>query len=116
MKAAANSFSVIVDTVSAAHDLNSYIAALRRDGTLVIVGVSVEPAPIAVFPMIAGRRRMAGSIIGGIRETQEMLDFCGKHNIPADIEITSIQDVEKAYDRTVKGDVRYRFVIDMKTL
>ena len=116
MKAVANSFSVILDTVAAAHDLNIYLGALRRDGTLVIVGVSVEPTPIAVFPMIARRRRMAGSIIGGIRETQEMLDFCAKHNIPADIELTSIEDVEKAYDRTVKGDVRYRFVIDMKTL
>jgi alcohol dehydrogenase (NADP+) len=116
MKAVANSFSVILDTVAAAHDLNIYLGALRRDGTLVIVGVSVEPTPIAVFPMIAGRRRMAGSMIGGIRETQEMLDFCAKHNIPADIELTSVEDVEKAYDRTVKGDVRYRFVIDMKTL
>jgi len=78
--------------------------------------VSVEPAPIATFPMIAGRRRMAGSIIGGIRETQEMLNFCGEHKIPADVEVIPIQDVETAYDRTVKGDVRYRFVIDMKTL
>ncbi len=109
-------FNVILDTVSGAHDLNIYLNALRRDGTLVVVGVSVEPTPVATFPLILGRRRMAGSIIGGIRETQEMLDFCGKHNIPADIEVIPIQDVEKAYDRTVKGDVRYRFVIDMKTL
>jgi len=89
---------------------------LRRDGTLIVVGVSVEPAPIATFPLIIGRRRLAGSIIGGIRETQEMLDFCGKNNIPADVEVISVKDVEKAFDRTVKGDVRYRFVIEMKTL
>jgi len=116
MQAVAGQFNVILDTVSGAHDLNLYLNALRRDGTLVVVGVSVEPTPVATFPLILGRRRMAGSIIGGIRETQEMLDFCGKHNIPADIEVIPIQDVEKAYDRTVKGDVRYRFVIDMKTL
>ena len=116
MQAVAGQFNVILDTVSGAHDLNLYLNALRRDGTLVVVGVSVEPTPVATFPLILGRRRMAGSIIGGIRETQEMLDFCGKHNIPADIEVIPIQYVEKAYDRTVKGDVRYRFVIDMKTL
>jgi uncharacterized zinc-type alcohol dehydrogenase-like protein len=116
MKGIANRFNVILDTVSGSHDLNGYLNALRRDGTLVVVGVSVEPAPIAIFPLIMGRRRMAGSIIGGIRETQEMLDFCGKHNIPADIEIIPIKDVEKAYERTIKGDVRYRFVIDMATL
>jgi len=116
MRAVASSFHLILDTVAAPHDLNPYLAALRRDGTMVIVGVSVEPAPIATFPLIMGRRRIAGSIIGGIRETQEMLDFCGQHNIPADVEVIPIQDVEKAYDRTVKGDVRYRFVIDMKTL
>jgi uncharacterized zinc-type alcohol dehydrogenase-like protein len=116
MRAVASRFHVILDTVSAPHDLNPYLAALRRDGTFVIVGVSVEPAPIATFPLILGRRRIAGSIIGGIRETQEMLDFCGQHNIPADVEVIPIQDVEKAFDRTVKGDVRYRFVIDMKTL
>ncbi|HZI51724.1 MAG TPA: NAD(P)-dependent alcohol dehydrogenase [Terriglobia bacterium] len=116
MKAVSNSFNVILDTVSGAHDLNTYLNALRRDGTLVVVGVSVEPAPVATFGLIMGRRRMAGSIIGGIRETQEMLDFCAKHNIPADVEVIPIRDVEKAYDRTVKGDVRYRFVIDMKTL
>jgi alcohol dehydrogenase (NADP+) len=116
MKNLANRFNLILDTVSGPHDLNMYLNALRRDGTLVVVGVSVEPAAVATFPLIIGRRRIAGSIIGGIRETQEMMDFCGKHNIPADIEVVPIQDVEKAYDRTVKGDVRYRFVIDMKSL
>jgi uncharacterized zinc-type alcohol dehydrogenase-like protein len=116
MKAVTGRFSLILDTVSGSHDMNVYLNALRRDGTLVVVGVSVEPAPIATFPLILGRRRMAGSIIGGIRETQEMLDFCGKNSIPADVEVIPIKDVEKGYDRTVKGDVRYRFVIDMKTL
>jgi uncharacterized zinc-type alcohol dehydrogenase-like protein len=116
MKAVTNRFNLILDTVSGSHDMNVYLNALRRDGTLVVVGVSVEPSPIATFPLILGRRRMAGSIIGGIRETQEMLDFCGKNSIPADVEVISIKDVEKGYDRTVKGDVRYRFVIDMKTL
>jgi len=116
MKAVSNRFNLILDSVSGAHDLNVYFNALRRDGTLVVVGVSVEPVPISTFPLIVGRKRMAGSIIGGIRETQEMLDFCGKHNIPADVEVVPIQDLEKAYDRTVKGDVRYRFVIDMKSL
>jgi len=116
MKSVAGRFNVILDTVSGAHDMNAYLNALRRDGTLVVVGVSVEPAPILTFPMLIGRRRMAGSIIGGIRETQEMLDFCGKNNIPSDVEVIAIKDLEKAYDRTVKGDVRYRFVIDMTTL
>jgi uncharacterized zinc-type alcohol dehydrogenase-like protein len=116
MKAAASRFSFILDTVSAAHDMNGYINALRRDGTLVVVGVSVEPAAIAIFPMIVGRRRLAGSIIGGIRETQEMLDFCAERNITSDVEVIPIQDVERAYDRTIQSDVKYRFVIDMKTL
>lgn len=116
MKSVANRFNVILDTVSGTHDLNAYLNALRRDGTLVVVGVSTDPVPIAMFPMIMGRRRMAGSMIGGIRETQEMLNFCGEHSVPADVEVIPMQDVEKAYDRTVKGDVRYRFVIDMKTL
>lgn len=116
MKAVGGRYHLILDTVSAAHDLNPYLNALRRDGTFVIVGASAEPAPIATFPLIFGRRRIAGSITGGIRETQEMLDFCAEHDIPADVEVVAIQDVEKAFDRTVKGDIRYRFVIDMKTL
>ena len=116
MQAVANRYNFILDTVSGAHDLNAYLGALRRDGTFVVVGASVEPAPIATFPLILGRRRIAGSIIGGIRQTQEMLDFCAEHNVSSDVEVIPIQDVEKAYERTVKGDVRYRFVIDMKTL
>jgi uncharacterized zinc-type alcohol dehydrogenase-like protein len=116
MKAAANRFNLIIDTVSAPHDMNGYINALRRDGTLVVVGVSVEPAAIGMFPLIVGRRRLAGSMIGGIRETQEMLDFCAERNIVSDVEVIPIQDVERAYERTLQSDVRYRFVIDMKTL
>jgi uncharacterized zinc-type alcohol dehydrogenase-like protein len=116
LRSAASRFHLILNTVSAPQDLNPYLNALRRDGTLVVVGVSVEPTPVATFPLILGRRRLAGSIIGGIRETQEMLNFCAEHNTPADVEVIPIKDVEKAYDRTVKGDVRYRFVIDMKTL
>jgi uncharacterized zinc-type alcohol dehydrogenase-like protein len=116
MQSSANRFNVIIDTVSAPHDLNGYLNALRRDGTLVVVGATVEPSAIATFPMIMGRRRMAGSTIGGIRETQEMLDFCAERAITSDVEVIAIQDVERAYERTVKGDVRYRFVIDMKTL
>jgi uncharacterized zinc-type alcohol dehydrogenase-like protein len=116
MKAARNKFSLIIDTVSASHDMNGYLSALRRDGTLVVVGLSTEPAAISSFPLIMKRRRFAGSTIGGIRETQEMLDFCAERNIVSDVEIIPIQDVNKAYDRTVQSDVRYRFVIDMKSL
>jgi uncharacterized zinc-type alcohol dehydrogenase-like protein len=116
MMAAANRFHVILNTVSSSLDLNPYLNALRRDGTLAIVGVSVEPARISTFPLLFGRRRIAGSIIGGIRQTQEMLNFCAEHNTPPDIEVIPIQEVEKAFGRTIKGDVRYRFVIDMKSL
>jgi len=116
MKSASNKFDLIIDTVSAPHDLNGYLAALRRDGTLAIVGVSVEPASVDVFPLIVGRRRIAGSMIGGLRQTQEMLDFCAERGITSDVEVIAIQDVNIAYDRTIRSDVRYRFVIDMKTL
>lgn len=116
LQSAASRFNLILNTVSAPHDMNPYINALKRDGTLVVVGVSVEPAAVATFPLIMGRRRLAGSIIGGIRQTQEMLDFCAERNITADVEVIPVQDVEKAYERTLKNDVRYRFVIDMKTL
>jgi len=116
LKGAANRFNLIIDTVSAGHDLNVYVNALRRDGTLVVVGVAVEPAAVSTFPLIIGRRRLAGSMIGGIRETQEMLEFCAERDIVSDVEVIAIQDVNRAYDRTMKSDVRYRFVIDMKTL
>jgi uncharacterized zinc-type alcohol dehydrogenase-like protein len=112
----ANRFSLVIDTVSAAHDLNPYIGMLSRDGTMVLLGVPPEAAPVSAGPLIFGRRRLAGSLIGGIRETQEMLDYCAENGIVSDVEVIDIADVNEAYERTLKGDVRYRFVIDLKTL
>jgi uncharacterized zinc-type alcohol dehydrogenase-like protein len=111
----AGRFSFILDTVSAQHDYNAYLNLLRRDGTLVLVGVP-EPSPLAAWPLISGRRRIAGSLIGGLRETQEMLDFCAEHGIAADVEVIPIQRINEAFERTLKSDVRYRFVIDMASL
>ena len=113
---AAGSFDFVLDTVAANHDVNALVGMLRRDGTLVLVGAPEKPLEIGAFPLIMGRRRFAGSLIGGIKETQEMLDYCGEHGIVSDVEVISIQQVNEAYERTVKGDVRYRFVIDMKSL
>jgi uncharacterized zinc-type alcohol dehydrogenase-like protein len=112
----ASTFDFILDTVSASHDLNMYLNLLRRDGTMVLVGLPEKPAELEAFSVIANRRRLAGSSIGGIRETQEMLDYCAEKNITSDVEVIPIERIEEAYERTVKGDVRYRFVIDMKTL
>ncbi|HEV7374556.1 MAG TPA: NAD(P)-dependent alcohol dehydrogenase [Pyrinomonadaceae bacterium] len=109
-------FDFILDTVSAPHDLNMYLNLLRRDGVMVLVGVPEKPAELQVFSLLANRRRLAGSSIGGILETQEMLDYCAKKNIISDVEVIPIQQIGEAYERTVKGDVRYRFVIDMKSL
>jgi alcohol dehydrogenase (NADP+) len=107
----------ILDTVSASHDLDAYVKLLKRDGTLALVGAPPTPHPSpAIFNLLLGRRAIAGSAIGGIAETQEMLDFCAARNIVSDIEMIAIQDIEKAYARLLKGDVRYRFVIDMQTL
>lgn len=116
MKKHLNSFHFILDTVSAQHDINAYLLLLGRDGNLTQVGVPPEPLPLNVGSLIFGRRSLSGSLIGGIKETQEMLDFCGKHNITADIELIPIQNINEAYDRLVKGDVKYRFVIDMASL
>ncbi len=116
MKKHLNSFHFILDTVSAKHDINAYLLLLGRDGNLTQVGVPPEPLPLQVGSLIFGRRSLSGSLIGGIRETQEMLDFCGKHKITADIELIPIQNINEAYDRLVKGDVKYRFVIDMASL
>ena len=116
MKKHLNSFHFILDTVSAQHDINAYFVLLKRDGNLTQVGVPADPLSVQVGSLIYGRRNFSGSLIGGIKETQEMLDFCGKHNITADIELIPIQDVNKAYDRLVKSDVKYRFVIDMASL
>ena len=111
-----NSFHFILDTVSAKHDINAYLLLLRRDGNLTQVGIPSEPLLLSVGSLIFGRRSMSGSLIGGIKETQEMLDFCGKHNVTADIELIPIQNINEAYDRLVKSDVKYRFVIDMASL
>lgn len=116
MKKHLNSFHFILDTVSAQHDINTYLLLLKRDGTLTQVGVPPEPLALQVGSLIFGRRNLNGSLIGGIKETQEMLDFCGEHNITADIELIPIQKINEAYDRLVKNDVKYRFVIDMASL
>ena len=112
----AGSFHFILDAVSAEHDLNPYLALLKRDGTLVMVGAPSKPLPVSVFNLIMGRHSLAGSGIGGIQETQEMLDFCAEHGITADIEMIKIQQINQAYERLLKGDVKYRFVIDMASL
>jgi alcohol dehydrogenase (NADP+) len=113
----ANSFNLIIDTVSAPHSLDALLELLARDGALVLVGAPGEPHPSpAVFNMILKRRSLAGSLIGGIAETQEVLDFCGEHGIASDIEIIPIQKIDEAYERMLKGDVKYRFVIDMASL
>lgn len=109
-------FDLIINTVSAEMDWNLYLNLLNRDGTMVVVGIPDKAIPMGAFSLIRGRRSLAGSLIGGIKETQEMLDFCGKHNIVCDIEKIPIQKVNEAYDRVVKSDVRYRFVIDMESL
>lgn len=111
-----NTFDLILDTVSAQHDINWYLSFLRLEGTLVLVGVPVKPHELEPFSVIAKRRKIAGSLIGGIRETQEMLDFCAKKNIVSEVEVIPVQKVNEAYERTLKADVRYRFVLDMKTL
>ncbi|TAJ29075.1 MAG: NAD(P)-dependent alcohol dehydrogenase [Nitrospirae bacterium] len=116
LDALANRFHVVLDTVSASHDLNAYLNLLRLDGVLALVGVPPQPIPVQAFSLIMKRRILAGSLIGGIRQTQEMLDYCADKNITADVEVIPIQQVEAAYERTLKSDVRYRFVIDMKTL
>ncbi len=109
-------FDLIVNTVSVELDWNQYLNSLRRDGTMVVVGVPEKQISIGAFSLVAARRSLAGSLIGGIRETQEMLDFCGRHGITCDIELIPIQKVNEAYERVVKSDVRYRFVIDIKSL
>jgi alcohol dehydrogenase (NADP+) len=112
----AGSFDFILDAVAADHDLNAYISLLRRDGTLTMVGAPEKPLPISIFGLIFGRRSLSGSPIGGLAETQEMLDFCGDHNITSDVEVIPIQKVNEAYERLLKSDVKYRFSIDMASL
>ncbi len=110
------SFDMILDTVSASHDLNAYLTLLKLDGAMVMVGAPPDPLPVSIFNLFMPRRQLAGSLIGGIAETQEMLDFCGKHNIACDIEIIRMQQINEAYERMLKSDVKYRFVIDMASL
>ena len=112
----AGSFDFILDTVSAEHDINAYLNLLKRDGTLVLVGAPEEPLPVSAFSIIPMRRQLSGSMIGGLAETQEMLDFCGQHGITSDIEIIPIQQINEAYERMLRSDVKYRFVIDMASL
>lgn len=116
MKRYAGKLHFVLDAVSAEHDINAYLNLLRVDGSLALVGAPEHPLPVAAFSLIPYRRSFAGSMIGGIAETQEMLDFCGKHNIVSDIEMINIQQINEAYERLLKGDVKYRFVIDMASL
>jgi uncharacterized zinc-type alcohol dehydrogenase-like protein len=115
-QAHAGRFSFILDTVSAPHDYNAYLNLLGRDGTMVVVGVPDAPTPVHAFALIGGRRRLAGSLIGGIRETQEMLDFCAEHGVASDVEVIAIDRINEAYERMLRSDVRYRFVIDVASL
>jgi len=110
------SFDFILDAVSAEHDINAYINLLKRDGNITLVGAPEKPLAVPAFGLIMGRRSLSGSPIGGIAETQEMLDFCGKHNITSDVEVIPIQKVNEAYERLLKSDVKYRFSIDMASL
>ncbi len=112
----AGSFDFILDAVSAEHDINAYIQLLRRDGNLTLVGAPEKPFPVSAFALLFGRHSLSGSLIGGIPETQEMLDFCGKHDITADVEVIPIQKINEAYERLLKSGVKYRFSIDMASL
>jgi uncharacterized zinc-type alcohol dehydrogenase-like protein len=112
----AGSFDFILDTVSADHDINAYLNLLSMDGNLTLVGAPEKPLSVSSFALLFGRKSLSGSLIGGIAETQEMLDFCGEHGITADVEVISIQQVNEAYERLLRSDVKYRFSIDMKSL
>jgi uncharacterized zinc-type alcohol dehydrogenase-like protein len=116
MQKHAGSFDFILDAVSAEHDINVYLRMLKLDGTLTLVGAPENPLPVSAFSLLLPRKQLAGSAIGGIAETQEMLDFCGKHGIVSDIEMIGIGEINEAYERLLKGDVKYRFVLDMASL
>jgi uncharacterized zinc-type alcohol dehydrogenase-like protein len=116
MQKHAGSFDFILDTISAEHDINAYINMLGLEGNITLVGAPEKPLAVSAFALIFGRKSVSGSLIGGIKETQEMLDFCGEHNITADVEVIPIQKVNEAYERLVKSDVKYRFSIDMDSL
>jgi uncharacterized zinc-type alcohol dehydrogenase-like protein len=110
------SFDFILDTVSAQHDIAAYLELLARDGNITLVGAPPKPLAVPAFSLIGGRHSLSGSAIGGLAETQEMLDFCGEHNITANVEVIPIQKVNEAYERLLKSDVKYRFSIDMASL
>jgi len=112
----AGRFDLLIDTISANHDLNKYLGLLRPEGAMVLVGAPPEPAAVSAFSLLGGNKRLAGSMIGGIAETQEMLDYCAQHKVVSDIEIIPIQQINEAYERMLKNDVRYRFVIDIASL
>jgi len=116
MQQAAGTFDFLLDTIAADHDVNAYLNLLKHDGTLCLVGAPQKPIPVSAFTLLMGRRNLCGSNIGGIAETQEMLDFCGEHNITADVEVIPMQQVNEAYERLVKSDVKYRFAIDIGSL
>jgi alcohol dehydrogenase (NADP+) len=116
LKELRNSFDFIIDTVSAPHDYNLYLSMLKRDGTMILLGAPPEPSTVAGFSLIARRKRLVGSMIGGIPETQEMLNFCAEHDIVADIELIKMEEINEAYERMLRSDVKYRFVIDMESL
>jgi len=116
MEKHAGSFDFILDTVSAEHDINAYLNLLGRDGNLTLVGAPEKPLAVSAFALLFGRRNLSGSLIGGLAETQEMLDFCGAHDITADVEVIPIQKVNEAYERMLRSDVKYRFSIDMASL
>jgi len=111
-----STFDLIINTVSAPLDWNQYLSLLKLDGSMVVLGIPDKPIPVGAFSLIGGRRSLSGSLIGGIKETQEMLDFCGKHGVTCDIEVIPAQKINEAYERVIKSDVRYRFVIDISTL
>jgi len=116
MKRQLNSFDFILDTASGKHDLNAYLELLKRDGTLTLVGIPAEPEAISVMPLVRRRRSLVGSLIGGIAETQEMLDFCADRRITCEIEVIPMEQINEAYERMLKSDVKYRFVIDVARL
>src|SRR6266542_348126 len=116
MRKHAGSVDCILDTVSAEHDVNAYLQLLRRDGNLTLVGAPDKPLPVSSFGLIFGNKSLSGSLIGGIRQTQEMLDFCGQHGITADVEVIPMQKVDEAYERLLKADVKSRFSIEMASL
>ncbi|PJJ79912.1 NAD(P)-dependent alcohol dehydrogenase [Mucilaginibacter auburnensis] len=116
MKSVARTFDFIIDTVSAEHDYNEYLNLLTTDGVMILVGAPPKPLPVSAFALIMERRSLVASLVGGLKETQEMLDYCAEHNITSDVEVISIDQINEAYERTLAADVKYRFVIDMSTL